>query len=727
MSRMTCGSGLPAAKTLQRFAARRPLPTNSAGRLLPRVAAAVAVLLGLLLGGCGGADSGGASADAEDLAARKAAMLAHMHAYFDSKLSLPPSVEEALERGEITQAQVDERAAKGEFEKFFQFKTPADIPENLHWEDGSDLPDFGSPEAKKGGTLHLSIQDFPRTLRVLGPDSNGSFRPWILDWTAMNFARRHPNDTSIDANGNFRYFPGVAEAWAEDRKARRIYVRIDPAARFSDGVPITTDDVMFTFYFFQQPWIQAPWYNDYFTRNFSKVTRYDEHTFSVTLPEAKPNMISRILEIDPLPMHFFYEFGKDFVQRYQWRNMPTSGPYRIEEGDLRKGRSITLTHIDHWWAENRKFWKNRFNVKKLQFTVIRDTAKSFEAFRKGELDIFGITLPEYFYEKLPATDPLVANGYVYRSVFYNDIPRPTYGLWINESRPLLDNRDIRIGINFATNWHKVIAEYFRGDYTRMRTTADGYGEFTDPTLHARPFDVDQALEHFAAAGFTRRGSDGVLVDQAGQRLSFTLTTGYEPLKDVLTILREEALKAGLELRLEVLDSTAAWKKVQEKQHDIQFTAFAVAPEMYPRYWEMFHSDNAYDVPYLPDGRVNPNRKIKVQTNNITSTAIPELDHLIEAYRASDDVDQMKRLAFHMEEILHDDAAFVPGFVVPFFRTAYWRWVKWPGDFNVKLASTATEYQLMWIDQADRDATRKAQREGRALPPSDRVYDQYRGP
>ncbi len=693
---------------------------------MSRITAAAAIVLSLLLAGCGGADSGGATAgDADDLAARKVAMLAHMQAYFDSKLSLPPAVEEALERGEISQADIDQRAAKGEFHKFFQFETAADIPDDLVWENGADLPDLGSAKAKKGGTLHLSIQDFPRTLRQLGPDANGSFRPWLLDYTAMNFARRHPNDTAIDANGNFRYFPGVAEAWAMDRKARKVYVRIDPAARFSDGVPITTDDVMFSFYFWQQPWTQAPWYNNFFSRNFVNITRYDEHTFSVTLPEAKPNMISLILETDPLPMHFFYEFGEDFVQRYQWRFVPTSGPYRVEEGDLRKGRSVTLTHIDDWWAEHKKFWRNRFNVQKLQFTVIRDTAKSFEAFRKGELDIFGITLPEYFYEKLPANDELVTDGYVYRSVFYNDVPRPTYGLWINSNRPLLDNKDIRIGINYATNWGKVIAEYFRGDYTRMRTTADGYGEFSHPTLEARPFDVDKALEHFAAAGFTKRGADGVLVNDAGQRLSFTVTTGYEPLKDVLTILREEALQAGLELRLEVLDGTAAWKKVQEKQHDIQFSAFATVPEMFPRYWEMFHSVNAYDTPWLPDGSVNPNRKLKVQTNNLTSTAIPELDHLIEAYRASGDVDEMKHLAYRMEEILHNDAAFVPGFVVPFFRTAYWRWVKWPDDFNVKLATTATEYQLMWIDEADRDATREAQRQGRPLPPVDRVYDQYR--
>jgi microcin C transport system substrate-binding protein len=704
------------------------MPLNLPLLTLPRhrALAPIWLLAVVSLAGCGSGEPETAKqTEAGAGTERQGPMYAHMEAYFESAHSLPPDVVEGLEGGELSQAEVDERIAAGEFEKFFQFKTPADVPADLVWEDGSDLPDLGSPNATKGGTYYGSLADFPRTLRLFGPDANGSFRPWILDDTRMLLGRRHPNDTSIDANGNFRYFPGIAEAWAVDRPNRTIYVRINPAARFSDGVAVTSDDMMFSLYFWHQPFIQAPWSNNFFKRNFVNITRYDEHTFSMKLPEAKPNMLGRVLELEPLPMHFFSELGEDYVQRYQWEFVPTTGPYVLEPENLKKGRSVTLTRLKDWWAKDLKFWRNRYNPDRIHLAVIRDTAKSFEAFRTGELTMFSLTLPEFFYEKLPKTDPLVRDGYVDRAVFYNQIPRPTYGLWINSGRPLLDNRDIRVGINFATNWDKVIAEYFRGDYFRMRTTADGYGEFTHPTLTARPFDVEKALEHFAKAGFKKRGPDGVLVNDAGQRLSFTLSTGYESLKDILTILREEALKAGLEFRLEVLDSTASWKKVQEKQHDIHFAAFNVSPEMYPRYWETYHSVNAYDKPWLPDGSPNPDRKLKPQTNNLQSIANRELDRRIEAYRASDDVEEMKRLAFEMEEILYEDGSFVPGFVIPFMRVGYWRWVHWPEDFNVKLATSLTEYFLFWIDEDEREATLKARRAGETFPMVDVVYDQYR--
>ena len=59
---------------------------------------------------------------------------------------------------------------------FFRTGSIEDLPDNLVWEDGADLPEVGSADAKKGGTEYVRLADFPRTLRTVGPDSNGSFR-----------------------------------------------------------------------------------------------------------------------------------------------------------------------------------------------------------------------------------------------------------------------------------------------------------------------------------------------------------------------------------------------------------------------------------------------------------------------------------------------------------------------------------------------------------------------
>jgi microcin C transport system substrate-binding protein len=683
-------------------------------KILP-VLSLLPAALALFLAGCGGGDSASTEVAVDNTE--------EVQEYYRTFKRPPLELKAQLASGAIDQEEFNRQME--DVENFFQFKTLDELPEGLLWESGEGLPEIGSPKAKKGGTTYGALQDFPRTLRRVGPDSNGSFRPYILDDVAMRLARRHPNDTSIGPRGHY-YFPELAKEWAVDFENKTVYVRLDPNARFSDGEPVTTEDYMFMFFFFQSEYIRAPWYNNWYTESYTGITRYDDHTFSISVPEAKPDMNSRVLDLIPVPRHFFKELGPDYVERYQWRFQPTTGAYVIKEEDIKKGRSIALTRQKDWWAKDKPNLRYRYNPDRIQLTVIRDIPKMFESFKRGDLDATGlVNLPEYNYEKLPDDDPDVQAGYIHKVTFYNDIPRPTYGLWINSAQPVLDNVHVRRGINYATNWDRVIEEYFRNDYVRMNTTADGYGEFTHPTMKARPFDVNKALEEFAKAGFTKRGPDGILVNGEGQRLSFTLSTGYRTFQDMLTILKEEAMKAGLEFRLEVLDGTAGWKKAQEKKHDITFSALGVSPEMYPRYWETYHADNAYDVPWLPDGVTpNPNREIKTQTNNLQSVAIPEMDALIMAYRRSDDAEEMKKLAFRMEEILYDHASFVPGFVQPFYRAAFWRWVQYPDDFNVKLSSGAGEWFVSWIDPEIKKETEEARKTGKTFEPVIKVYDQY---
>ncbi|MBD3645935.1 MAG: ABC transporter substrate-binding protein, partial [Pseudomonadales bacterium] len=95
---------------------------------------------------------------------------------------------ESMEPAPDVTAEVQEYyASKPEF---FTFKTLADLPTDLTWQDGSHLSDIGSPEAKKGGTDYDRLQAFPRTLRTVGPDSNDSFRTCILDSTSATIGHR---------------------------------------------------------------------------------------------------------------------------------------------------------------------------------------------------------------------------------------------------------------------------------------------------------------------------------------------------------------------------------------------------------------------------------------------------------------------------------------------------------------------------------------------------------
>ena len=640
-----------------------------------------------------------------------------------TKVYLGPEVFQDLEAGRITQEEVDKRAAAGEFPPLFRFATPEDLPSDLTWENGMDLPDLGSPNAKKGGTIYDYIRDFPRTLRTVGPDASTYFRAYLLDHMALSLGSRHPNDTEITENG-FRYYPELAREWAIDKETRTGYFRLHPNATWSDGMPITANDFLYALYFFQSEHLQAPWYINYFNRNFANITKYDDRTISITIPEAKPDLTTRLLEYTPLPMHYFGVLDENFVDTYQWKFAPTTGPYVIHEKDINKGRFIRLTRNKNWWAKDRKFLRNRFNFDVIHIGVIREIDKALEAFIKGEIDVFSLNLTPHWHDKVPDHHDAVAGGYIHKYTFYNDIPRPSFGIWMNLAQPVMEDPNLRIGLHHAFNWKKVIDEYSRGDYVRMNSNSEGFGSFVNPDIKARTFDVEKALAYFAEAGFKHRNDKGILVDDQGQELSITLTSPYHTAMDILTILQEEARRAGVEIKLDILDLTTGFKKVDEKKHQIAFAGFGTSPEMYPRYFEYYHSTQAYDRAFLADGSVNPERKAKSDTNNIQSFADPEVDRLIEEYRGSEDVDEMREIAFRIQKIVYEKGSFMPSYVRPFLRVGSWRWIKWPEDFNVRIADQYLTYYLHWMDEDEKEATRAARRSGETFPPVIQVFDQY---
>jgi microcin C transport system substrate-binding protein len=582
---------------------------------------------------------------------------------------------------------------------FFIFRTAADVPSDLVWEDGSNLPVFSDPAAKRGGTYYSAIESWPPTTRTVGPDSNSSFRTYLLDDNELALVRRHPN-----ADG---YFPELASSWAVAPDRQTVYFRLNPAARWSDGVPVNADDFMFMFYFFRSEWIQAPWYNNWYTEEYESITKFDDHTIAIRLRESKPDPVERAA-LRAIPEHHYADFGPDFPQRYQWLVEPTTGPYTLLPDGMEEGRAITLTRISDWWANDQRFMANRYNPDRVLLQLVRDRDKAFEMFKLGEIDAFNLLLPpRFWYDQMEI--PEVDRGYIHKTIFYTYQPEAPSGLFINSAKPLLNNRDIRQGIAFATNFDRVIQVVMRGDARRLHPWADSHPPFEHPTLRARPFDIDQALAAFARAGFDRRGPDGILVNASGQRLSFTLTFGSAAYVDIPPILKEEAAKAGLELQIERLDPTAAFQKGLQKNHEIMLSGWGGGAEFAPRFWEFFHGVNAG----------------KPQTNNFTETSIPELDELITRYDRSRDKDDMVELSQRMIQILHDDSAYIPGFVQSYLRWGHWRWLKYPEWLNVREAQYGSQYGVHWIDEEVKADVLAARRENRSFGRQDIVDTRWK--
>ena len=590
---------------------------------------------------------------------------------------------------------------------------PQKLPEDLVWETNDHDPTFASPEAKRGGTFRSWMLAFPLTLRTVGPDSNGRFAGF-LRYNRMGLVTYHPESR--------RPIPALATHWAFGADGRSIYYRLNPNARWSDGVPVTADDYIFSIQFMRSKEIVAPWYNNYFTERIRDVKRYDDHTIGIQGATPKPiEEMHYEYGIGPQPRHF-HVLDQNWVEEYNWKWEPNTGPYQISE--VRKGKYIELRRKDDWWANDLKYFKHRFNPDKVRVRVIRDMNIAWQHFIKGELDTFGIVLPHFWHEK--ATGEPFDNGYIAKYWFYNELPVPSAGMFLNTADPILSDSRVRFGLAHAMNFDRVIETVLRGDYSRLQTFQFGFGAYDNRNIQAREYNLDMANEYLDAAGYATRGPDGIREyhpppgdDGESHRLSLRVTYGSPHHTERLVILREEARKAGVELELSLLDSSGSFKQMQEKKHQIAWMTWG-SQGLSPRYWEHFHSVNAN----------------KTQTNNITNFADPVMDELIMTYRASTNLAERVSLAHRLEQTVHDAGVVIPTFQVPYTRESAWRWMKLPPWLGLRTSGALFNSQalsaglfssggLFWIDTEEKKRILEAKDNDQKFEPVEIIITDYK--
>jgi len=567
-------------------------------------------------------------------------------------------------------------------------KTP--LPSSLHWQTNETDPEFADPAAQRGGTLRESILSFPLTLRLVGPDSNGSFAGYMRALN-MNLLDRHPNTR--------KPIPALATHWAVATDHKTVYFKLDPDARWSDGKPVTADDYVYTLEFMRSKFIVAPFYNEYFTTQIVDVLKFDDYTIAVVSGVEKPDddLLEQV-NMNPVPRHF-HTLDDNWVRVFNWLPEPGTAAYKV--GNIRKGKYVKFDRIPDWWANGKRYYRHRYNPDHILVKVIRDPNIAWQHFEKGELDSFGLTLPDYWHNK--AKGEAFDKGYIHKLWYYNDVVQPAQALWLNMAKPPLDDIRVREAIAHAMDCDKVINTVLHGDYTRLETHNVGYGDYDNKNIKPRGFDIPRSVKLLEEAGWTTVDGDGIRM-KSGERLSLTLSYGNSLHTDRLVILKEEARKAGIEIQLKLLDSSAFFKQVLEKNHQIASLGWS-GGGLSPEYRQFYHSENAF----------------KPQTNNIVNFSDPEMDKLIDDYRAELDRNKRIDMAHRMEQKLFDSAVMIPTFKVPYFREAYWAWIKLPEDSSLqsRYATRSSDSSvdamgtgLFWIDLDEKNMIRALTREGK---------------
>ena len=582
-------------------------------------------------------------------------------------------------------AQSSDESQQGASHKF-------ELPDGLKWETNNEDPTFADPKAKKGGVYRSYMPDFPPTLRQVGPNSNSSFRGY-LDQNDMSLVAIHPNTG--------KFIPSLATHWAAAPDNKTVYYKLDSRARWSSGEPVSAEDYLFTLEFMRSPHIKAPWYNNHYTNEIAEVKKHSNDVISVV--SAKPHMdftLIKMTNLGPTPKHF-YKMDKNWVRSYNWKLKPNTGPYKVSK--FKKGKFVTFERKKDWWAQDLKYYKHRYNVDAQHIKVIRDPEAVWQAFLKGELSSHHATLPGLWHDK--AQGDAFSKGYIKKLWFYYQSPQGANIIWLNEQKHPWQDANVRHAFAHALNFKKVIDEVLRGDYERAQSFLSGYGGYDNATIRARTYDVVRASEYMKKSGWSL-GKEGFW-QKDGKPLQIAVTYGNPYHTERLVILKEEAKKAGFDIVLEKLDLTASYKKTQEKNHQVDWGGFSIGSSLPPpRYWQFFHSANA-----------------KPQSNNLTMTQDPQLDALIDEYRATFDEQKKMNLSRKILQKIHDIGSFIPGFSVPFSRTLYWRGWKFPQVPGTKMGGINTA--AMWFDAEEAAEVKEYQKAGKSFGESVTIDTTYR--
>lgn len=417
---------------------------------------------------------------------------------------------------------------------------------------------FVNPDAPKGGTLRLSYvgtYDSFNPFIIRGSAAPGIAGPWLMmpGGAGAGSSVGHIWESLLAPSANEAAVGYAHLAARIELPASRRWIAFDlrPEAKFSDGTPVTAEDVAWSFHTLMTQ--GTPGFREAM-HDVADATVTGPHRIVFHLRNGTNRQLPLMLgSIPVLPEHWFA--GRDFTQPLTTPPIG-SGPYRITADTL--GRSITFTRDPGWWARDLpdSVGTNNFGTVEIEF--FRDSAVAMQAFKAGQIDMRSENIARVW-----ATGydfPAVAQGKVIKQRFRHHLPTGMEGWVMNTRKPIFADPRVRQAIGMAYDFQWANKVLFYGQYSRTHSyfsntdlaesgvPQDGELALLDPfraelppALFTQPFalpvsdgsgndrpELLKALALLAKAGWTVR--DLKLENAKGQQMGFNILLpdpGYE--------------------------------------------------------------------------------------------------------------------------------------------------------------------------------------------------------
>ncbi|HMS65979.1 MAG TPA: ABC transporter substrate-binding protein [Ignavibacteria bacterium] len=429
---------------------------------------------------------------------------------------------------------------------------------------------------------------------------------------------------------------------------------------FSDGKPLTAEDVIFTFKTVVNPFTDAQALRNYFA-DFKSAELVDGNKYKLKITMTKPyfktvftigaTYITPKHILDPenvndkftwedfaaaqksLDVKKYSEMQKyaDFLNSQEIsrdaKYVVGSGPYKLDKWIT--GQSITLERNNNYW--NKKEIPNY--PAKLIFKTIQDQNAAVVAAKNKETDYMTVIQPIDFVENVKNPEQF--------NLKKSLVTEPTYSYiaWNNKS-PLFSDKKVRWALGYAIDRQSILNSIVYGMGTLVQSPVFIKSKYYNNDLKVIPYDPAKAKELLAEAGWKDTDGDGILdkvIDGKKTDFKFTFINNNNPKrKKIMLIIIENLKQLGIQAELQEYEWSVFLDKTKKHEFDACYAAWqlGVTPEDPYQIWHSSQSEG--------------------EGSNFISFKNPESDKMLEENRTTFDEVKRVELLNKWQQLIYDE-------------------------------------------------------------------------
>ncbi|BCM24959.1 peptide-binding protein [Methyloradius palustris] len=413
----------------------------------------------------------------------------------------------------------------------------------------------------------------------------------------------------------------LAQSWQVSADQKTISFTLKPNLKWSDGKPLTSADVLFTWKLVTDEHTRTPYGADY--KLVSKAETPDAQTFRVTYSQPYAPALDSWAGLQILPEHLLKD--QDINTTAFARNPVGSHYYKLES--WRNGERISL-------VRNPLATQGQAKIDHLVTRFIPDVASQFLELLADNIDVMNLN-PIQYARIFPSRPDLTKKIALYKELGNNY----TYMGFNLKHKPFDDVR-VRKAINYAIDKQEIIDGVLLGLGEPVSSPYKPGTRWSNPDLHPYPYDPKKSLELLHDAGFVDHDGDGIL-DRDGKPLAFEILTNQNKQREMSAVLIQRRLKEiGIDAKIRSLEwASFVGRFIKTGDFDVVVLGWGLSLD--PDQFNIWHSSQQAPGKF-----------------NFIGYSNPEVDKLLEQGRTELNTEKRTEIYHEFAKVLYDDSPIV---------------------------------------------------------------------